>query len=65
MLPKIGIVTLTDPNSRELESEVRLHGIFYYMIKPVCLKTLKEILDHVSKKNTKEVSKNERTTRNN
>ncbi len=53
--PDIGVVTMTDYNSRELELEVRQKGILFYMIKPFSKKVLKEILDHISKKKRKEV----------
>ena len=53
--PDIGIVTMTDHNSRELELKVRQQGIIYYMIKPFSIKEMKEILDHISKKKRKEV----------
>ena len=49
----MGIITMTGRNSRELELRVRQEGVDCYMIKPVKMKDLKEILDHNSKK-TKE-----------
>ncbi len=48
--PDIGVVTMTGYNTRELEWEVRQKGILYYMIKPLSMEVLKEILDHNSKK---------------
>lgn len=48
--PEIGIVTLTGHNSREMELKTRTQGIIFYMIKPVNLKVLKSILDHISTK---------------
>jgi CheY-like chemotaxis protein len=48
--PEIGIVTMTDSNSKELENEIRTLGIIYYMSKPVDEEALKEILDHSSRK---------------
>ena len=53
--PKIRIITMTGHNSRELEMEVRKQGIIYYMIKPVNIQNLKEIVDHIHKKDQKEV----------
>ena len=53
--PDIGIVTMTDYNSRGLEWKTRQQGIIYYMIKPFSIKEMKEILDHISKKKRKEV----------
>jgi len=52
--PHMGIVTMTGYNSRELELEVRRHGIYYYLIKPFSLGVLKEIIDHVCKMKRKE-----------
>ena len=48
--PKIGVITITGYNSRELELEIRRHGILHYLIKPVDLKTLKTIVDHIAQK---------------
>jgi DNA-binding NtrC family response regulator len=55
--PEIRIITMTGHNSRELEMEVRKQGIIYYMIKPVNTQNLKEIVDHIYKKDRKEVRK--------
>jgi DNA-binding response OmpR family regulator len=55
LCPKIGIVTMTEHNSRELELKVRRQGILYYMIKPAETKHLKSLLDHVSKKRGQQV----------
>jgi len=46
--PDIGIVTMTGYNTRELEMDVREQGILYYMVKPFEIKSLKELLDHIS-----------------
>lgn len=48
--PEVGIITMTGYNSRELEMEVREQGILYYMIKPLEIKHLKSLLDHISQK---------------
>jgi len=48
--PGVGIITMTGYNSRKLETEIRKHGILYYMIKPFDTKCLKELLDHISYK---------------
>ena len=48
--PDIKIVTMTGENSRELESRVRQEGVICYMIKSICSKSPKEILNHISKK---------------
>ncbi len=55
--PEIRIITMTGHNSRELGIEVRKQGIIYYMIKPVNTQNLKEIVDHIYKKDRKEVRK--------
>ncbi len=52
--PQMGIVTMTGHNSRELELEVRQQGIYYYLIKPFSVKTIKDIVDHVSEKKDRE-----------
>jgi DNA-binding response OmpR family regulator len=49
--PQAGVVTMTDNNSRELELQVRKQGIIFYMVKPFSIPILKNILDHISKKN--------------
>jgi DNA-binding NtrC family response regulator len=51
--PEIRIITMTGYNSRELEMEVRKQGIIYYMIKPFDAMVLKEIVDHIAKKERK------------
>ncbi|UCF85467.1 MAG: response regulator [Desulfobacteraceae bacterium] len=48
--PEIGIVTMTETSTKELEREIRTLGIVYYMSKPVSENELKEILDHISTK---------------
>ncbi|MBW1722929.1 MAG: response regulator [Deltaproteobacteria bacterium] len=50
----IGIVTMTGSNSRELELEVRQEGISFYLIKPLSLKDLKRIVDHMNNRLKKE-----------
>jgi len=51
--PDIGIVAMTGYNTRELEWEVRQHGIIYYMIKPFETKYLKSLLDHFLKRRSR------------
>jgi len=51
--PDVGIVTMTGYNTREIEMEVREQGILYYMVKPFETKSLKELLDHISRKHSK------------
>jgi DNA-binding NtrC family response regulator len=53
--PHMGIVTMTGYNSRKLELEVRKHGVFYYLTKPISLVVLKEIIDHISRMKRKMV----------
>lgn len=48
--PEIGVVTLTERSTDELEKEIRSLGIIFYMCKPVNRVALKEILDHIAKK---------------
>ena len=48
--PEIGVVTMTEHSTDDLEKEIRTLGIIYYMSKPVNQKALKEILDHISRK---------------
>jgi two-component system, OmpR family, response regulator len=48
--PEAAIVTMTDNNSRDLELKVRKQGIICYMVKPVSLSILKNILDHRERK---------------
>ena len=50
LTPRIGIVTMTDESTDELERQIRTLGIIYYMSKPVSEEHLKEILDHISVK---------------
>lgn len=49
LCPDTKIVTMTGYNSRELEWKVRKQGILYYMIKPFEGKSLKSILDHLTR----------------
>lgn len=48
--PEIGVITMTEHSTDELEKEIRTLGIIYYMSKPINQKALKEILDHISRK---------------
>lgn len=50
--PGINIITMTGHNTLEMEKKTRGYGITYYMAKPVSVKELKSILDHLSKKTT-------------
>jgi CheY-like chemotaxis protein len=45
--PHIGIVTMAEKSTSELEKEIRALGIVYYMCKPISENSLKEILDHM------------------
>ena len=51
--PELGIVTMTDYSTDELEKKIRTLGIIFYMSKPVNEMALKEILDHIAKKKDK------------
>lgn len=46
--PEVGIITMTAYNSRELEREIRKLGILYYIIKPVYVRDLADLLNHIS-----------------
>ena len=48
--PEIKIITMTGYSTPAMETEIRSQGIHYYMAKPISLKELKAILDHMSKK---------------
>lgn len=54
--PRIDIVTMTGHNSRELESRIRKQGITFYMIKPVRIKDLKAIVDHIAKNQVQDLN---------
>ena len=47
--PDIKIVTITDKNSRDLELKIRKQGVLFYMIQPLNIKVLKDIVDYISK----------------
>ncbi len=46
----MGIIAMTGHNSRELELKIREQGIFYYLIKPFDMNSLKTILVHITNK---------------
>lgn len=46
--PGINIITMTGYNTLEMERKIRGCGIAYYMTKPVSMKELKSLLDHLS-----------------
>ena len=48
--PDVPIITMTDYNTPEIESNTRKRGVSFYMAKPVNLIELKEIVDHLSRK---------------
>lgn len=48
--PQLGIVTMTDRNSRDLEWRIRQLGILYYMTKPFNAEDLTSIVPHISNK---------------
>ena len=47
--PDMKIVTMTDRNSRDLELKIRKQGVLFYMIQPLNIKVLKDIVDYISK----------------
>jgi len=46
--PETKIIAITDSNSRDLESKVRKEGVIYYMIKPIDIKYLESIINHIA-----------------
>ena len=50
MRPKINIIAMTGQNNRELEQKVREKGVLFYMIKPIDVRHLKSILEHLDRK---------------
>lgn len=44
------IITMTGYSSRDVEKKVRSQGILYYMVKPIDLTELKNIIQHMNKK---------------
>jgi DNA-binding response OmpR family regulator len=50
---RIGIIVLSEDSSREVEIEIRAQGVMEYLMKPVDMKILKEILDHLASKEAK------------
>jgi DNA-binding response OmpR family regulator len=48
--PDAKIIAITDSNSRELESRVRKEGVIYYLIKPLDIKYLESIINHIANK---------------
>ena len=57
--PEIGVVTMTEHSTDDLEKEIRTLGIVYYMSKPVNETALKDILDHISRKKNTATAKGE------
>jgi DNA-binding response OmpR family regulator len=49
---RIGIIVLSEDSSREVEIEIRAQGVMEYLMKPVDMKILKEILDHLASRET-------------
>jgi DNA-binding response OmpR family regulator len=50
-LPHVPVITMTGHNSRELEAATRKNGVMYYMQKPIDMRALKTIFDHLARKN--------------
>lgn len=48
--PHVPVVTMTGHNSRELEAATRKNGVMYYMQKPIDMRALKTIFDHLARK---------------
>jgi DNA-binding response OmpR family regulator len=49
--PHVPVITMTGHNSRELEAATRKNGVMYYMQKPIDMRALKTIFDHLARKN--------------
>ncbi len=52
----INIITMTGHNTPDLEKTVRELGITYYLSKPIDFEELKSIIDHIGKREKKEVA---------
>jgi DNA-binding response OmpR family regulator len=50
LCPRGHIVAMTGFSTREMETRIRKQGIAYYLIKPLDLKHLESIVDHISLK---------------
>jgi DNA-binding response OmpR family regulator len=48
--PDMKVIVMTGFSSKELETEARRHGVIYYLIKPVRLDEITNILDHLSRR---------------
>ena len=46
----MNIITMTGYSSKDVEKKVRQQGILYYMVKPVDLVELKNLIHHLNKK---------------
>ncbi len=44
------IITMTGYSSKDVEKKIRSQGILYYMVKPVDLTELKNIIQHMNKR---------------
>jgi DNA-binding response OmpR family regulator len=49
---RTGIIVISEDPSRELEIQIREQGVMEYLIKPIDLTILKEILAHLASKET-------------
>ena len=50
MSSHVPVITMTGHNSRELEAATRKNGVMYYMQKPIDMRALKTIFDHLARK---------------
>jgi DNA-binding NtrC family response regulator len=48
--PHVPVITMTGHNSWELEAATRKNGVMYYMQKPIDMRALKTIFDHLARK---------------
>ncbi len=47
---EIHIITMTDNNSREIEELAREQKVIYYIVKPLDIKEMGSVIEHISKK---------------
>ena len=48
--PDLKIITMTGHNTPEMERRIRKEGIAYYMAKPVNIKELRDVVEHIARK---------------
>lgn len=53
MLGNVHIITMTGSNSREIEELAREHKVIYYIVKPLDIKEMSSVINHISMKKLK------------